>query len=393
MKQLTGVLVLIVLLFAPQMTFATGTASMTLEPTQKIVEVGTSFDIQIRVNPNGESVDTVRANLSFDEDLLKVDHFTLGETFPRISPSNTIDNDAGTFSQGGFTLEGPVTTSGVFGTVTLIAKAAGSATVSVLDTSRVISDGEEKINTSALGSTTVTITEGSATPETVGFLTVSSTTHPNQGAWYIANDAIVEWGVEEGTTITQFYGVFDQSPETNPMSVVIGTSATKEDLADGAWYFHLKGRQADGQFTDVVNFKLQIDTIAPNPIAPVVYPDQLSTDMTTEVRFGTTDETSGIDHYEIAFNNGGYTVVTSPLVLKELLPDTYLIEVKAVDKAGNASYGATKMRVYPPELYPGTDVQAEEGTGQSRLLIIVALGVIVFLAIIMSLKKILKRRT
>ena len=377
----------------PLGAFAAGSATLTLEPTQKTVTEGSLFHIDIRLTPNGEEIDTVRANLQFDPQVLEVDSFALSSAFPRSAPGNTTDNEAGTLSEGGFNLEAPVTASSLFGTVAFRALNAGTTSIQVLDTSRTISNGEEKINTSLLGSTTVVVTPGS-TREGVGYVSVTSSSHPNQDAWYVGNDVALEWTASEGTSITQYEVALDQEPETNPTTSYGATTLTytKEDLADGIWYFHVKGRQTDGQDTDPVHFTIQIDSTAPNIIQPVVDPEQLSTEQETQITFATTDDGSGIDHYEIAFNNGGYTVVTSPLILKDLEADTYLIEVKAVDKAGNATYGATKMRVYPPELLPGVDLEALESEERKRLLIISASAIVLVLAIISAVKKFIKKR-
>ena len=44
----------------PLGAFAAGSATLTLEPTQKTVTEGSLFHIDIRLTPNGEEIDTVR---------------------------------------------------------------------------------------------------------------------------------------------------------------------------------------------------------------------------------------------------------------------------------------------------------------------------------------------
>jgi hypothetical protein len=137
---------------------ASTTATLSLSPTNTSVETGDEFSLSVLVDANDESLDTVRVDLSFDPDLVEVLSFDLGSLFPNLSPSNDIDNDAGTLSYGAFKFGTPVTSSGTLATVTFHALSEGTATIDVASTSRLIADGEETIDTSDLGSSTITIT-------------------------------------------------------------------------------------------------------------------------------------------------------------------------------------------------------------------------------------------
>lgn len=331
---------------------AAGSATLTLSPNDKQVQVGDRFDLSIQVSPNGEALDTVRANISFSSDLLKVEHVQLSNSFPRVTPGNYIDNTSGTLSQGGFTLEGPVNADGTLATITFLTKASGEATVAILDTSRAISAGEEKINAATLGSATVRIEEAieePLVPEGVALLRVASSTHIDQGNWYSNNNISFSWGTEGGEAITEFRTAFDQSPETDPAEVR-GTETLERDYSgveDGVWYFHIKGRQADGQFTNTVHYRTQVDTTVPNPIQPTTDEIQLAEGKSTFMRFATTDDTSGVMRYEISINEGPFTPADSPYELKDLAFGDYYLKAKAIDAAGNAIHGITTMRVYP----------------------------------------------
>ncbi|MBI4437461.1 hypothetical protein HY631_00745 [Candidatus Uhrbacteria bacterium] len=136
---------------------AGSTATLSLSPTNTSVETGDSFSLSVLVDANDESLDTVRVDLSFNPALVEVLSFDLGSLFPNFSPSNDIDNDAGTLSYGAFKFGTPVTSAGTLATVTFHALSAGTATISVASTSRLIADGQETINTSSLGSARVTI--------------------------------------------------------------------------------------------------------------------------------------------------------------------------------------------------------------------------------------------
>ncbi|MCR4313926.1 MAG: cohesin domain-containing protein [Candidatus Uhrbacteria bacterium] len=136
---------------------AAGSATLTLSPTNTSVETGDNFSLSVMVTPNGESLDTARVELDWDASKLEVLSFDLGSLFPYLSPSNEIDNINGDLSYGAYKSGTAVTSSGTIATVTFRALASGSTTISVLSSSKLISDGEEKISTSTLGSSAITV--------------------------------------------------------------------------------------------------------------------------------------------------------------------------------------------------------------------------------------------
>ncbi|MCR4313761.1 MAG: cohesin domain-containing protein, partial [Candidatus Uhrbacteria bacterium] len=142
---------------SPSAALAAGSATLTLSPTNTTVETGDNFSLSVMVTPNGESLDTTRVELDWDASKLEVLSFDLGSLFPYLSPSNEIDNTNGDLSYGAFKFGTPITSSGTLATVTFRALAASSTTISVLSSSKLISDGEEMINASALGSSSITI--------------------------------------------------------------------------------------------------------------------------------------------------------------------------------------------------------------------------------------------
>ncbi|MBI4435306.1 hypothetical protein HY630_01410 [Candidatus Uhrbacteria bacterium] len=142
---------------SPSMALAAGSATLTLSPTNTSVETGDSFSLSVMVTPNGESLDTARVELDWDASKLEVLSFDLGSLFPNLSPSSEMDNTNGDLSYGAFKFGTPVTSSGTLATVTFRALASGSSTISVMSSSKLISDGEEKINASALGAASITI--------------------------------------------------------------------------------------------------------------------------------------------------------------------------------------------------------------------------------------------
>lgn len=165
--------------------FAAGAATLSLSPTNTSVKTGDDFSLSVSVTPNGEKLDTVRVNLSWDASKLEALAFDLGSLFPNLSPSNSISNSVGTLSYGAFKFGTPVSSSGTVATVTFRALKSGSAIISVASDSKLISDGAEKLNASALGKATITITGAAVTseaPKTSGDAVPTTTTVPAPAA-------------------------------------------------------------------------------------------------------------------------------------------------------------------------------------------------------------------
>ncbi|HLD17571.1 MAG TPA: cohesin domain-containing protein, partial [Patescibacteria group bacterium] len=149
---------------APAVVHAGGNATLWFSPQTFSVKTGEIVTVTLAVNPNGESLDTVRADVSFSAGLLEVTGFQLGSLFPYVTPGNNWNNAAGTLSEGGYVYGTPVTQSGTFGTITFRALSSGTAALKIMSTSKLIYQGEEKINGSSLGTASVSITGTTVAP-------------------------------------------------------------------------------------------------------------------------------------------------------------------------------------------------------------------------------------
>lgn len=136
---------------------AAGTGTISLQPSTSAMKVGDTLNMSVVINPSGAALDTVRVELGYDAKKLQALSFTLGTMFPNLSPSNSIDNTSGVLSYGAYKFGTPVSASGTLGTVSFKALAAGTVTVSVLGSSKLISDGTENISATGNGSALIAI--------------------------------------------------------------------------------------------------------------------------------------------------------------------------------------------------------------------------------------------
>ena len=334
---------------------AQGKATIYFSPESKEVLAGNSFNISIMVNPNGESLDTVRAIVNYPADKLEAVYFNLGNAYPNQSPGNYIDNSQGILSQGGAIFGGQTSKTGTFGTITFKALQAGEAAVSLNEDSKLIKSGQEKIDLSSLGKAVITIksqaAEGAIAEELKkpGHVIAESSTQPDQNQWYSSNKVELKWKMSDGSepAVAYLYDL-DQDPQTNPTKLLDSTgSKTIDILDDGIWYFHIKARFAGQKYSDATHYRIMVDSSAPQKIVPIFDNAVINENEMAQLRFGTIDQVSGINFYEVAVDGGTFEKQTSPYTVKGLKAGDHMAIVRAVDKAGNVTANAATITVNP----------------------------------------------
>ena len=339
---------------------AAGSATLGVSFSGENVTAGDFFDVSIPFNSNGEGIDTVRAVVTYNPTVLEALSVHLDGPFDRSAPGNYINNGAGKISWGAFTLDGPLSAGGTFARITFFARTDGDGAIAISPDSKMISKGAEKIASSSLGETVVPVLPQPETTKGLSLLVVNSKSHANEQDWYAVNDVSVEWVEIPGeSSIAEYFYAFDQSPNTDPSTSLSSSevSLNFSDVEDGAHYFHIKARQADGQFTETLHRRIRIDTTAPNNIELTESDRQILEGESLYLTFGTTDETSGVLQYQVAVNDADFELQQSPLELSDLDAGTYFLRVAALDRAGNATYRGKSVRVYPE----GTDLERPEG--------------------------------
>ncbi|NQV88728.1 MAG: hypothetical protein HQ488_00185 [Parcubacteria group bacterium] len=407
MKHLFSGLLIAVVVMLPGMSLAAGNATMSFAEVTVSAEQGESFDLTVQVQPNGEALDTVRSIVTYDPATLSAQYVTLTGAFDRSAPGNYIDNRTGKVSWGGFTLDGPVSSTTSFVSINFLALQEGTTAVSINGDSRAISAGTENIDPTDLGSSVVTVGAAAVADPTLSLVILESDSHPDQNAWYSNASVNLNWiEIAADSRIASYLYDFDQSSSTDPSTALAAgsTEMTQEVTEDGIYYFHIKGVQTDGRETDVVHHRVQVDTTDPNPIELSVQDAKLLEGESAWFTFATTDDTAGVLQYQIALNSSDFKVQSSPLEMEDLDPGTYFFRVVALDRAGNTAYGSTSVRVYPegtdvdrPEGYePASEITAvvsslsgsdDETASSTQTLITLVLGVLIALGLIYAIAR------
>lgn len=354
--------VAVVLLCSCQIAYA---ATLSLTPVTTTITAGNIVSVTISTNTQGEAINNAEGSLQFPTDLLEVvsvskspSIFTLWVEEPQFS------NGTGEVSfNGGIANPGYTGTSGSIASVVFRAKKSGIANLILTDAAVRKNDGlGTDILTSKNGST-ITISQSPveikpvdpvATPipteakSVVSAPRITSRTHPNQGAWSNNSTASFSWDIPNGVTALQTG--FGKKSTIIP-SVTYDNSVTQKTLpniTEGTSYFALRYK-LNGVYSPITRYKVNIDTISPHQFSPHVQVDNFN----TSVSLTATDDTSGIDYYEIKIpGTDTITVRESQLVNDEyILPalpsGTYTFTITAFDKAGNSTVAVTTATIHP----------------------------------------------
>lgn len=313
---------------------AAGSATFSLGSPGKSVEVGQQFSIPVNINPGGSAVDTARVQISYSGPVT-ANSFALTGRLTSASPGNGINAGAGTISWGAFTVDSAITNPGGFGRITFTANAVGEATIRVLSSSKLISNGEEVGNPGGFGSTTVRIVPSTADPASA--FALSSPTHPDQEKWYQANTAQFKWS---RVGDAQYTWEFDQSPDTIPTKATSDQTKQIKAIKNGVWYFHLGTSLPQNSTKVVAHYRVRVDNLKPNPVEPYL---DISNREDLILNFATTDYHSGIASYDLQINSEELENVTSPYAVRGLTVGNNQIIVKAFDNAGNERTGWIKF--------------------------------------------------
>ena len=310
---------------------------------------GSTFDVPIIVNTKGTSINGVEVRVNFDKDKLSIVQATGGTSVVGVwvePPS--YDNTKGTANYVGVMPGGIKTDSGLIGTITFKAKNTGAAIVSLNYNSKIfLNDGLGTEAAVDLGRSGYTII-----PKAPEGVKIYSETHPSQGDWYRNRSPVISW--EKGEGVKSFSYILDSRPDTIPdnETETRETTLSFEDLDDGLWYFHIKANKGVVWGT-TGTFLIRIDSAPPADFRPQIN-YLLSATVLAEralVSFFTTDNLSGVDHYEVGVIDKSQPITISPIFVQTESPfQVPLTEggrphviIRAFDEAGNIREVSTNV--------------------------------------------------
>ena len=324
-------------------------AELRVSPASVGIAEQESTQIIVAVTSADQEVNAAESTITFPAPLLEVEAVSQTGIFSHWAVVPTIDNTAGTVTfAGGLPTPGFQGLDGTIITLTVKGKTAGAGQICPT-LSRVLAN--DSLGTNVLTATscsTVTVTPG-LTP---GTPTITSSTHPDESAWYANADAEFSW-----TTFPQVTGSsysIDQNATTDPdeTSEGIEHTASATGLADGIWYFHVRLENQFG-WGQSAHYRVQIDTTDPTGSASIVGGTPTE-DTTPQLQVDASDQTSGIASIEVIIdgNNLGAFALgqLQPLQLPQISVGDHTIFVIVKDAAGNSISIPVKLTIKAPSV-------------------------------------------
>ncbi|MBI4033926.1 MAG: hypothetical protein HY378_00040 [Candidatus Brennerbacteria bacterium] len=329
-------------------------ASLKLGPTVGTFTVGSTFDVSIFLDTEGETINALDASLSFPPDKLQIVLPTTGQSIISVWTSQPrFNNLAGTVSLRGGLPGGINVSSGLVTTLTFRVKSVGTAVLRFLDDSRVfLHDGK---GTDALRDTQNGI-YSLILPPPAGPIIVSET-HPDQSRWYSNSSVVLNWAPDSEAGGYSY--VLNEEPIGIPDDISEGAKANVvyRSVADGVNYFHVKALRG-GVWGGSTHYALNVDTTPPADFKVQIIPGPRTTRTRPIIQFVTTDTLSGMDHYELkiiplsfeasleeALGGAFFIEAESPYIPPELRKGSYDVVVRAYDKAGNYRDVGEKLKI------------------------------------------------
>ena len=362
-------------------------ATLFLSPSSGSFTVGKTFLVKVKINSGGGvGINAADGVLLFNTSYLSVS--SLSYSGPSSSIFNlwptqpSFSNIDGKISFAGGSPSAYTGTSGGVLTITFRAKKEGSTRVSFSSGSVLANDGKGTDVLSSFGEGNYTL-KAAGTPaeeeETIpyGVLPslpkVSSATHPEPENWYSNNTPEFSWELPPDTIGLSF--LMHDYPTARPDYVsegLLDSTKYEEAIDDGIWYFHLKFRNNYG-WGVIAHRKVLIDTVAPERFEIEVRMTD-PTDPQPILVFESSDELSGIDHYEIKIGEGEFYSISAegiaenPYQMPVQSPGERQVEVRAVDKAGNFSFALANINI--EALKPPVITEIPEKITEEEILIV-----------------------
>jgi len=341
--------------------FSVHAATLNFSPLSGSYGVGNTFPVNITVESTDQAMNAASGVVSFPWDKLEVISISKqGSIFSLWPAEPSFSNSAGTVSFEGIVLNPGYT--GAFGkilTITFRARSAGQANLNFSSGSVLANDGTGANILNRLRVAVLTLTSAGETPSvpqaetpvaTGNTLGIASPTHPDQTKWYADNTPEFSWKLPQG--VLEVRTLIGKSLAGNPSVSYIPPISKKkvDELPDGTYYFSLQVRTTTG-WSAVSRYRVNIDTMPPKPFSVIFPHGNKGLEPQPVVFFNTTDNESGISHYEIKIGSDVKPMKTAPVaeanpyVLPPQDPGVYTLFVVAVDNAGNIRNSSAEFTI------------------------------------------------
>lgn len=364
------------------------------------IAVGSTVVAYVQVDSEGIAINNAEGTLTFPSDIFDVVSVSQSPSIFTLWIQSPSYSSGGVSFNGGLPAPGYTGSNGRLFSVTLRAKAAGVAALSVGGGAVRANDGlgTDVLRTS--NAAVITVAEPTpapaaptpaATPDAeapkavAGSIAITSTTHPDEDAWYSASEASLLWKVPAGADAVQtLVGKIKGATPSVIYRPAIAQKTTTT-LEDGVWYFNLRGHTTAG-WGPISSYKIQVDTTAPVlSEASVTYDPQVRE---FAVRADAQDALSGVKKLELVVDGETLPGFENSSDVRQVAfdaePGAHTAVLKVTDAAGNTA----ESRVFEFIAPARTDIVAKALTFLRSLdamwLMLVATLLIACLSLVMN---------
>jgi hypothetical protein len=352
-------------------------ATLSVSPATGVYATGATFTVRVNVNSSGTSINAAEGTLSFNPNELSVVSVNRNSSIFNLWVAEpSFSNSAGTVSFSGGSPAGYTGSNGNIMTVTFRAKGSGAVKVNFSNGSVLANDGSGTNVLTSMGGGTFTINAAAPTPEaeevvveyvapanTPAAPKITSSTHSEPNAWYIAKEAVLSWELPSGVTAVRT--LLDDRASSVPTKVYDSPirTITLSDLDEGVSYFHVQFRNADG-WGKVTHYRLAIDSQKPTAI-DISKPENLDTNNPEQqLVVDVVDATSEVKRFKVQIDNGdAFEFIkenaSSTIKLPLLGPGYHTVVIEAFDEAGNSIIGNYSFEVQSFEKPTFTEYPSE----------------------------------
>ena len=354
---------------------AASAARLFISPSSGSFVVGSTFNASIFLDTEDNLVNTFDVSVLFPPDKLQVVSPSAGQSITQVwTGPPQFDNQRGALNFQGGIPNGINIDQGLISEITFRIRRVGDAVIQFSDDSRVLlHDGK--------GTDALTNTQNGVyrliLPPPAGPI-VASETHPDQTRWYSNSTFILNWSSD--LSVGGFSYMLSDNPIDVPdnISEGVNTAVAYRNISNGTHYFHIKALRGD-IWGGVSHFAINVDTEPPAVFPIQITPSSRTTSKNPAIFFETTDEHSGVSHYEyklVSLNPGNDTGGT-PLFIesegREILEvgvGRYDIIARSYDKAGNFQEVVKKLQVVAPIF----QITGGEGGRVGRVILVIAIA-------------------
>ncbi len=295
----------------------------------------------VYLDTNDKYINVIKSKIIFNSDVLEAIDIIKGESIIKLWTENPVISNKEGFVKFSGGIPNGHKGSGLVLKIIFKTKNEGDCKLNFSETKIFLNDGKgERDNVNIIGNNCNII------EELEDFTKITSGSHPDENKWYNNNHLNLRWDLIKDAEYSyllsrDFSAIPDAIADTPEGDLIWMGSMSYRGLEDGIYYFHLRQKLPNEEWSRKITFRAMIDIERPKELFVQV----ADIEGKKYLVFNAEDKTSGVDYYEVAEvkENGllkktkkefDWKNASSPYLLEDQELES-IFKIKAIDKAGN----------------------------------------------------------